>query len=84
MDDLSFYVSIVASCLFTVSEVLPYIKAIKSNGIMECIVSIFKKQKDSYIELDMEPTLNQILQEVQTLKLMINSNQTDKSHLYIL
>ena len=45
--DITFYISIVSSFLLTVSELLPYIKTIKSNGILELFVSILKKMSNN-------------------------------------
>lgn len=44
--DFTFYFSIVTGIMLTISEILPYIKVIKSNGITELIVSnLLKKAK---------------------------------------
>ena len=36
-DDFSFYISIVTGLLLTISETLPYINSIKSNGILHLV-----------------------------------------------
>lgn len=33
------------SVLLILSEILPFIKSVKSNGILECISNIFKKKE---------------------------------------
>lgn len=40
--DITFYISIISSCLLAISEILPYIKSINSNGVIECIETIIK------------------------------------------
>jgi hypothetical protein len=41
-ENITFYISIITSSLLAISEILPYIKVIKSNGIIECFLQIFK------------------------------------------
>lgn len=45
--DIAFYISIVSGALLTISEVLPYIKQINSNGIIETIINIIKKKQNN-------------------------------------
>lgn len=40
--DITFYISIISSFLLTISELLPYIKSIKSNGILESFISMLE------------------------------------------
>jgi hypothetical protein len=41
---ITFYISIISGILLTVSETLPYIKNIKSNGIIELLVNFVVKK----------------------------------------
>jgi histidyl-tRNA synthetase len=47
INNITLYISIISSCLLTISEILPYIQKIQSNGIMELIIS-FLKNKNNY------------------------------------
>jgi hypothetical protein len=46
MEDISFYVSIATGFLLTISEVLPYITSIQSNGILELIINNLLKRSN--------------------------------------
>lgn len=50
MSDITFYISIISTCLLAISETLPYIQKIQSNGIFEffiCLIKILNK-KNTY------------------------------------
>lgn len=38
---ITLYISIVTGSLLTISEILPFVSCIKSNGVLQCIVSMF-------------------------------------------
>ena len=59
-NDITFYISIITSSLLAISEILPYIKIIKSNGIIECAVTIFENLLGKqYIQLPQNtPSIN--------------------------
>ena len=40
--DTSFYISIVSGTLLTVSEILPFVKSIQSNGILDFCTNVTK------------------------------------------
>jgi len=52
--DATFYISIISSTLLTISEILPYVQKIQSNGILQCISEIIKQKPTS----ESEPLLN--------------------------
>lgn len=59
--DITLYISIISSCLLAISEILPYIKSIKSNGIIEFLQIIIKSLLDKrYIQIP-EYTPNQAI-----------------------
>jgi hypothetical protein len=43
VDNFSFYISIVASVCLFISEALPYVKAVKSNGIFQVLADTAKQ-----------------------------------------
>jgi hypothetical protein len=43
MESISFYVSLTTGILLTISETLPFIKKVKSNGILQCIIDALTK-----------------------------------------
>lgn len=42
LDQISFYISVTSTLLLTISEILPYIKSVKSNGVLQIILNISK------------------------------------------
>ncbi len=44
MESISFYVSITTGVLLTISETLPFIKKVKSNGIVQSIIEALTKK----------------------------------------
>lgn len=46
MEDISFYVSIATGFLLTISEVLPYITSIQSNGVLQLIINNLLKRSN--------------------------------------
>lgn len=60
-DNLTFYISVLSGFLLTISEALPYVKVIQSNGIVELIhTALVTLAKRSTIpDLEAEPLLSQ-------------------------
>jgi hypothetical protein len=72
--NITFYLSIISSFLLAISEILPYISKIDSNGILQLIVSIIRslKPKNEYIPLSAENSLDQN-EDAENLYNSINS-----------
>lgn len=76
MDTIGFYVSIASGVLLTISEILPYIKTIKSNGIIQCIIdTLRRKGSDSELDplLNNETKLDTLNQQMNTLEEQMNT-----------
>jgi predicted RNA-binding protein with EMAP domain len=69
--NITFYLSIISSSLLAISEILPYISQIKSNGILQLFISFIKsfKQNNEYTPLNPE----NVLQENETIDSLYNS-----------
>ena len=46
-NEITFYISIISGMLLTISEVLPYIKTIRGNGIIELLLNFLVKKSSS-------------------------------------
>lgn len=72
--NIGFYVSIVTGLLLTVSETLPYISSIRSNGIMQLITdTLLKKRGNLQVENDEQAD--------EETNLIQHSNQPYTSHI---
>jgi len=60
-DEITFYISIISSFLLAVSEILPYIKSIEANGIIETFINIIKKKTNDYIVVHNSDNSNNLL-----------------------
>lgn len=45
-NEITFYISIISGMLLTISEVLPYIKIIRGNGIIELLVNFLVEKSN--------------------------------------
>jgi hypothetical protein len=45
-NEITFYISIISGMLLTISEVLPYVKSIRSNGIIEILVNFLVEKSN--------------------------------------
>jgi hypothetical protein len=52
----TFIISIASSALLAISEILPYISKIKSNGILQCLHDILIRKHKQETDLQHEPT----------------------------
>lgn len=46
MVELAFIISVLSGCLFATSEVLSFTNKVKSNGILQVLMSIFQKHQE--------------------------------------
>ena len=46
-NEITFYISIISGMLLTISEVLPYIKTIRGNGIIELLVNFLVEKSNT-------------------------------------
>ena len=46
-NEITFYISIISGMLLTISEVLPYVKSIRSNGIIEILVNFLVEKSNT-------------------------------------
>jgi hypothetical protein len=60
LSDITFYLSIISSFLLAISEILPYISKIDSNGILQLIISMIRSlnPKNEYIQLSSDNILD--------------------------
>jgi hypothetical protein len=45
--DIAFYISIITGFLLTISETLPLIKSVRSNGILDLVINFLKTKFDN-------------------------------------
>ena len=88
--DITLYISIISSSLLAISEILPYIKSIKSNGILESITILLKTLgNNNYIQIpeNLDPNFNsvtlhnslsELLHEIRSYKQILQSYLNDK------
>lgn len=58
----SFYFSLVTGTMLAISELLPYINAIKGNGITHVIVMYFMKKSEPFMSIingEAQPLINE-------------------------
>lgn len=88
-DNLGMYVSVITGVLLTISETLPYIKDIKSNGIIQYIIEVLSKKSANMGHVERDPLLldnihQQIkeiqkqLEELTNQRVLINDYEKDK------
>lgn len=75
---ISGYISVATGILLTISEILPYIKSIKSNGIMQCILSFLVSKTTS---TEHEPLLDADTDVIKTLQERIDGLQVELKRL---
>lgn len=78
--------AILSSVLFVTSELLPFIKGVKSNGILDFILDIFRKkskdpnpniiQKEIVVHIDFSSIENQLIDINNSIK-NLNKDNTD-------
>ena len=74
--DTRFYVSIVSGTLLTISEILPFVKSIKSNGLLDLSINVSKYMAKKIESLNTEP-----LNESSSLDQSVSLNKTSYSGL---
>lgn len=91
IESISFYISITTGLLLTISEMLPYIKKIKSNGIVEYITDkLYKKSQNEHVliednsvddlHIDLEHEISLLkanVNKLQLARLIINESSID-------
>lgn len=74
--DTRFYVSIVSGTLLTISEMLPFVKSIKSNGLLDLSINVSKYMAKKIESLNTDP-----LNESSSLDQSVSLNKTNYSGL---
>lgn len=70
--DITFYISIISSSLLAISEILPYINYIKSNGILETFLNFIKFNFKNENFIPVNNNLSDINELINTLNLFIH------------
>lgn len=82
MDTIGLYVSMASGVLLTISEILPYIKTIKSNGIIQCIIETVTKNQENRDEsnplLDNAIRLDNLTKQINVLQEQMNILQKQR------
>ena len=74
-DDFSFYISIVTGLLLTISETLPYINSIKSNGILHLVTdTLLKRNSNNVSNADITDEENTRLLSNDVTNFIVNSS----------
>jgi hypothetical protein len=74
-EDFSFYLSIVTGLLLTISETLPYINSVKSNGVIQFITdSLLKRLPNHSEEQDQADEENRHLLSSDVSNFVVNSS----------
>lgn len=74
MIETTFIISVCSGILFTISEILPYISKIKSNGILQFIIEELVLTKQSNKTNQQDDKYDQIIDLLEDIK----SNQNQK------
>ncbi len=77
-DNPVFYTSIVSIVLLTISETLPYIRSVESNGILQTITNAFVQrvpvQEEEQNSLAVDDVVTRIHSTVDALQARLNKN----------
>ena len=77
MNEIEIYISIFSTLLLTISEILPYVRSIKSNGVLQLVINILKKfikntnNSNQPIEnqpIETDPLLHQVNHDLVTFE----------------
>jgi hypothetical protein len=74
MIETTFIISVCSGILFTISEILPYLSKIKSNGILQFIIEELIRTKQSNKTNQQDDKYDQIIDLLEDIK----SNQNQK------
>lgn len=83
MDSIGFYVSVISSILLTISETLPYIEKVKSNGIIQCIIETIRHRGLPTRLLwpdDLHQQINKLEEQVDTIQEQVDTIQEQQKH----
>lgn len=80
-NDSILYISIISGMLLTVSEILPYIKNVKANGIMHLIINFLVEKYYNTQENLQQNTQNEQDEQDEERQLLINKRSSTTTHL---
>lgn len=72
-NEITFYISIISGMLLTISEVLPYIKIIRGNGIIELLVNFLVEKSNTNTNIQ-NASSNTNVQNDERTPLLTESN----------
>lgn len=74
-NEITFYISIISGMLLTISEVLPYIKIIRGNGIIELLVNFLVEKSNTNTNTNIQnASSNTNVQNDERTPLLTESN----------
>jgi hypothetical protein len=68
MIETAFVISICSTVLFTISEALPYISKIKSNGILQFLIDVLSKPQSPRPPSNTQGEIEQIISLLKDIK----------------
>lgn len=75
-NEITFYISIISGMLLTISEVLPYIKIIRGNGIIELLVNFLVEKSNTNTNTNSTPSSNSNSSSSSNLSSSSNDERT--------